>query len=85
MFRLLQLRGLLKSIANFEFPRITYILYNKLILGPTTLKEVRKVTKEHVLQKQKNVLGRSEAVPIKNIRFVTAYKGAVKKKKINEQ
>ena len=46
-------------------------LYNKIILGLETLKEVRKVTNEYVLQKQKNVLGRSEAVPIKNIRFVT--------------
>ena len=40
-------------------------LYNKIILEPATLKEVRKVTNKHVLQKQKNVLGRSAAVPIK--------------------
>ena len=46
-------------------------LYNKIILGSATLKEVQKVTNEHVLEKQKNVLGRSEAVPIKNVRFVT--------------
>ena len=54
-------------------------LYNKIRLGPATLKEVRKVTNEHVLQKQKNVLGRSKAVSIKNIRFVTTKKGLLKK------
>ena len=40
-------------------------LYNKIILGPVTAKEVRNVTNKHVLQKQKNVLGISEAAPIK--------------------
>ena len=59
-------------------------LYNKIILGPATPKEVRNVTNKQVLQKQKNVLGKSEATLIKNIRFVTAQKGGVKKK-INEQ
>jgi len=40
-------------------------LYNKIILGPATPKEVRKVTNKYVLQKQKIVLGKSEAAPIK--------------------
>ena len=44
----------------------TIPLYNKIILESATSKEVRKVTNEHVLhKKQINVLGRSEAVPIK--------------------
>ena len=32
-------------------------LYNKIILGPATPKEVRNVTNKQVLQKQKNLLG----------------------------
>ena len=40
-------------------------LYNKIILGLATPKEVRNVTNKHVLQKQKNVLGKSKATPIK--------------------
>ena len=31
-------------------------LYNKIILGPATSKEVPKVTNKHMLQQQKNVL-----------------------------
>ena len=58
---------------NFE----TIPLYNKIILGPVTPKEVLNVTNKHVLQKQKNMLGRVEAGPIKNIRLL--------KKEINEQ
>ena len=38
-------------------------VYNKIILGPATPEEVRNVTNKHVLQKQKNVLGRSKVAP----------------------
>ena len=42
-------------------------LYNKIILRSATPEEARNVTNKHVLQKQKNVLGRSKGTPIKNI------------------
>ena len=53
-------------------------LYNKIISGPSTTKEVRKVTNKHVLQKQKNVLERSEAAPIKKYTVRDNIKRAVK-------
>ena len=37
-------------------------LYNKIILGPATPKKVHNVRNKHVLQKQKNVLGKSECM-----------------------
>ena len=46
-------------------------LYNKIILQSTTPKYVRNVTNKHMLQKQKNVLGKSKAVS-QNVLYVTA-------------
>ena len=42
---------------NFE----AILLYNKIILRSATPKNVRNVTNKHVLQKEKNVLGRLKA------------------------
>ena len=63
-----------------DFETIT--LYNKIRLGPATPQEIRNVTNKHVLQKQKNVLGRSEAAPIKMYGTCQHKRGL--KKKINE-
>ena len=57
-------------------------LYNKIILEPATPKEIRNVTNNHVLQKQKNVLGRSEAVPLKMYATCQHKKGLLKNKRI---
>ena len=54
-------------------------LYNKIILGPATPKEVRNVTNKHVLQKQKKCAGKIKAAPIKKVR--ASIKEVFKKRK----
>ena len=44
-------------------------LYNKIILGPATPKEIRKVTNKHVLQKQK-MCWEDQKRRHKNVRYV---------------
>ena len=78
--------------ANFTYLKIyvyglrmdfeAILLYNKIILGSATPKGVRNITNKYVLQKQKNVLEKSKATPIKM--YGTCQRNKDLKKTINE-